>query len=158
MSHHGPSFAPTDRGGGWEEPSSRVVAMHLLIVDDDETVRASLRDALTTKELRVSVASDGQEALDRLAEGPVDLVLTDVRMGGVDGLDLLRRVRTGAPGVAVVVMTAHDDPRIVASASREGARAYLAKPLDLADLRALVARLIRERREGEGEEGADPFP
>jgi two-component system, response regulator YesN len=122
--------------------------MHLLIVDDDETVRASLRDALARKELQVSVAAGGQEALDRIAEGRVDLVLTDVRMPGVDGLELLRRVRARAPGVGVVLMTAYDDPRVLESATRDGACAYLAKPLDLLDLRALIDRLLRERTEG----------
>jgi DNA-binding NtrC family response regulator len=119
--------------------------MHVLVVDDDETVRASLGDALASAGVRVSVAAGGQEALDRMAAGPVDLLLTDVRMPGVDGLELLRRVRAGAPGVDVVLMTAYDDATVTTVAARAGARACLAKPLDLRDLRTLIDRLLRER-------------
>jgi DNA-binding NtrC family response regulator len=127
-------------------PRGRVI-MHVLVVDDDETVRASLGDALVSAGVRVSVAAGGQEALDRMAADPVDLLLTDVRMPGVDGLELLRRVRAGAPGADVVLMTAYDDAATALVAAREGARAYLAKPLDLRDLRTLIDRLLRERLE-----------
>jgi DNA-binding NtrC family response regulator len=119
--------------------------MHVLVVDDDETVRASLGDALASAGVRVSVAAGGQEALDRMAADPVDLLLTDVRMPGLDGLELLRRVRAGALGVDVVLMTAYDDATVATVAARAGARACLAKPLDLRDLRALIDRLLRER-------------
>jgi DNA-binding NtrC family response regulator len=129
--------------------------MHVLIVDDDETVRASLGDALASAGVRVSVAAGGQEALDRMAADPVDLLLTDVRMPGVDGLELLRRVRIRAPGVDVVLMTAYDDAGVAIAAAREGARACLGKPLDLCDLRSLLDRVFRERRDGVPE--PDPF-
>jgi DNA-binding NtrC family response regulator len=122
---------------------------HLLIVDDDSGVRASLSDALAMAGLRVSEASCGQDALDRLELEAVDLVLTDLRMPGLDGLELLRRVRAGAPGVDVVLMSAYDDAAASTVAAREGARAFLAKPLDLPDLRSLIGRLLRER-EGRG--------
>jgi DNA-binding NtrC family response regulator len=95
----------------------------------------------------VSVAAGGREALDRIAAGPVDLVLTDMRMPGMDGLELLRQIRARAPALDVVLMTAFDDAGVAVTAAREGARAYLAKPLDLPDLRALVARLLRERED-----------
>jgi DNA-binding NtrC family response regulator len=130
--------------------------MHVLIVDDDETVRASLGDALASAGVRVSVAAGGQEALDRMAADPVDLLLTDVRMPGVDGLELLRRVRIRAPGVDVVLMTAYDDAGVAVAAAREGARACLGKPLDLRDLRSLLDRVFRERRDGVPDPG--PFP
>jgi two-component system, NtrC family, nitrogen regulation response regulator GlnG len=129
--------------------------VHVLVVDDDETVRASL-DALACAEIRVTMAAGGQEALDRMAADPVDLVLSDVRMPGLDGLELLRRVRVRAPGADVVLMTAYDDVGVAIVAVREGARALLAKPLDLRDLRALIDRLRRER--GEGDSTGDPFP
>jgi DNA-binding NtrC family response regulator len=123
--------------------------MHVLVVDDDDTVRSSLRDALATAGVRVSTAASGREALERIAADPVDLVLADVRMPGMIGLELLRRVRAGArvgaPAAHVVLMTACDDPAIAVTAAREGARAFLNKPLDLAELRALVSRLLGER-------------
>jgi DNA-binding NtrC family response regulator len=122
--------------------------MHLLVVDDDETVRASLRDALTREGVRVSVAADGREAASLMGDDPADLVLTDVRMPGLGGLELLRLLRARAPGADVVLMTAYDDAITAVAAAQEGARAYLAKPLDLPELRSLIDRLLRERGEG----------
>jgi DNA-binding response OmpR family regulator len=122
--------------------------MHLLVVDDDAAVRASLRDALTADEVRVSEAAGGREALDLVRAGWVDVVLTDVRMPGVDGLELLRRVRALAPAVEVVLMTAWDDPDVRFEAARTGVRACLVKPLDLHILRALVEELRREHGRG----------
>jgi DNA-binding NtrC family response regulator len=121
------------------------VIRHLLIVDDDASVRASLEDALTVDGLRVSGACDGVEALERMASEQVDLVLTDVRMPRVDGLELLRRIRARMPAVDVVLMTAYDDMPVVDAAVRDGARDFLVKPLDLGVLRALVERLLGER-------------
>jgi two-component system, NtrC family, nitrogen regulation response regulator GlnG len=126
----------------------REAVMHLLVVDDDETVRASLQDALTKEGVRVSTASSARQALEHIAADPVDLVLTDVRMPGIDGLELLRLLRAGVAGADVVVMTAYDDDAVALTAAREGARAYLPKPLELSELRSLVDRLLRERGEG----------
>jgi DNA-binding NtrC family response regulator len=122
--------------------------MHLLVVDDDETVRASLRDALTREGVRVSVAANGREAASLMGDDPADLVLTDVRMPGLGGLELLRLLRARTPGADVLLMTAYDDATIAVAAAQEGARAYLAKPLDLTELRALIDRLLKERGEG----------
>jgi DNA-binding NtrC family response regulator len=121
------------------------MVLHLLIVDDDDTVRASLGDALRMDGLRVSEAADGREALDRLAADAVDLVLSDVRMPGLDGLELLRRLRDRAPAVEVVLMTAYDDPSVLAAAARGGARGFLVKPLDLGNLRDLINQLVADR-------------
>jgi DNA-binding NtrC family response regulator len=128
--------------------------MHLMVVDDDETVRASLRDALTRSGVRVSTAAGARQALERIAAQPVDLVLTDVRMPGMGGLELLRLLRVRAPGADVVLMSAYDDPTVAVVAVQEGARAYLAKPLDLSELRALIDRLVRERGEGRAPAGS----
>jgi DNA-binding NtrC family response regulator len=122
------------------------MAPHLLIVDDDRMVRESLADALERPDLRVSTAEDGQEALSLLAADPSELVLTDVRMPGMDGVELLRRIRERAPAVEVILMTAHDDMPSVVAAMREGAREFLVKPLDLGELRALVDRTLAEVR------------
>jgi DNA-binding NtrC family response regulator len=121
------------------------MVLHLLIVDDDDTVRASLGDALRMDGLRVSEAADGREALDRLAADAADLVLSDVRMPGLDGLELLRRLRDRAPAVEVVLMTAYDDPSVLAAAARGGARGFLVKPLDLGNLRDLINQLVADR-------------
>jgi DNA-binding NtrC family response regulator len=123
------------------------MAQHLLIVDDDPTVRASLADALDRRGLRVSTAGDGVQALSQLAANAVDLVLTDMRMPGIDGAELLRLIRERAPSVDVVLMTAYDDMPTVVAAMREGARDFLVKPLDLQEMRGLVDRLLADRQD-----------
>jgi DNA-binding NtrC family response regulator len=131
----------------WTLSLFRTVDMHLLIVDDDASVRASLRDALATPLTRVSEAANAREALARLGTDPADVVLSDVRMPGMDGIELLRRLREAAPAAFVVLMTACGDAADLAEAAAGGARACLNKPLDLAELRALMDRLARERKQ-----------
>ena len=131
---------------------------HLLIVDDDATVRESLADALDRDGVRVSTAGDGEEALSVLSRDRADLVLTDVRMPGIDGVELLRQIRGRAPGIEVILMTAHDDMPSVVAAMREGAREFLVKPLDLSELRALVERTLAESREAGSAGGAGAGP
>jgi DNA-binding NtrC family response regulator len=69
-------------------------------------------------------------------------------MPGLGGLELLRLLRARTPGADVVLMTAYDDATIAVAAAQGGARAYLAKPLDLTELRSLIDRLLKERGEG----------
>jgi DNA-binding NtrC family response regulator len=132
-----------------------MVEMHLLIVDDDASVRASLRDALATPLIRVSEAANAREALSRLGSDPADIVLSDVRMPGVDGIELLRRLRVAAPAASVVLMTSCGDAADLAEAAAAGgARACLNKPLDLIELRALMDRLVREQEQVRPQHGA----
>ena len=137
------------------------MAPHLLIVDDDPTVRESLADALERPSLTVSTAGSGEEALAHLGEDRADLILTDLRMPGMDGVELLRQIRARAPGVEVILMTAHDNMPSVVAAMREGAREFLVKPLHLGELRALVHRTLaetRERSQSEGDGAGIPSP
>ena len=118
--------------------------MRLLIVDDDASVRESLADALERPGLEVRAALDGANALHLLEEYPADLILTDVRMPKIDGVELLRRVRSQDPTVAVILMTAYDDMATVVEAMREGARDFLVKPLNLRELRKVLERCMAE--------------
>jgi len=90
----------------------------ILIVDDDAWIRDSLTDALSRSGNEVRTAENAEAALAALAESPADVVLTDVRMLGMDGLELLRLVKERAPDVAVVLMTAYDDLLTVSTAMR----------------------------------------
>jgi DNA-binding NtrC family response regulator len=117
----------------------------LLIVDDDPRVRASLPGAVKTEVAEVRVAEDAEQALAMMGSGPVDVVLTDVRMPGMDGLELLALLRERAPQVSVVLMTAYDDLPTVATAMREGAADFLVKPLELQQLRHVIRRVFEDR-------------
>jgi len=118
----------------------------LLVVDDDPRVRASLTGALAGDDLDVRAVDGAESALAALAERPADLVLTDVKMPGMDGIELLRTLKERAPKVDVVLMTAYQDLPTVAEAMREGAADFLVKPLDLHRLRAVLGRVYEDRQ------------
>jgi DNA-binding NtrC family response regulator len=118
----------------------------ILIVDDDPDIRESLPGGLSALGAEIATAKDGEEALALVGSGPPDVVLTDVRMPGLDGLELLRLLRQRAPAVDVILMTAYDDMPTVVTGMREGARDFLVKPLDLHHLRRVVAEVFEDRR------------
>ena len=119
---------------------------HILIVDDDETIRISLGEALDNSTTEVATAESAEKALSLLDNGLPDVVLSDIRMPGLDGIELLRTLRERAPGVDVVLMTAYDDMPTVVSAMREGAADFLSKPIDLHELRRVLGRVLEDRR------------
>ncbi|MFH1833492.1 MAG: response regulator, partial [bacterium] len=121
------------------------MAGSILIVDDDARIRKSLTLGLGAVADEVRSAEDAEKALSALAESPADVVLADVRMPGMDGLQLLRILRERVPGVSVIMMTAFDDLPTVATAMREGAVDFMVKPLDLHQLRRVIGRVLEDR-------------
>jgi DNA-binding NtrC family response regulator len=121
------------------------MSRRLLIVDDDARIRASLARSLRDVAGTVAVAASAEQALARIAESVPDIVLSDVRMPGLDGMELLRLVRERVPGVDVILMTAFDDLHLVAAAMRDGATDFLVKPLDLHVIRRLLERVYEDR-------------
>jgi len=128
---------------------------HVLVVDDDEIVRSGLAVNLERDGYRVSTAASGDEALACLAREGADLVLTDMVMDGVDGLELIRRVTARMPDLPIVVLTGHGTPANAVEAMRNGAADYILKPARpeeiahrirlVLDARDLRRRLVRER-------------
>jgi DNA-binding NtrC family response regulator len=117
----------------------------LLIVDDDPRIRTSLARALRDERTEVRTAEDGEHALAALGESAAGVVLADLKMPGMSGLDLLRLLRQRMPDVDVVLMTAYEDLPTVAAAMREGAADFLVKPLDLHQLRRVLDRAFEDR-------------
>jgi DNA-binding NtrC family response regulator len=118
----------------------------ILVVDDDTTIRTSLSEALANNATEVSTAEDAERALTLINENVPDVVLSDVRMPGLDGLALLKLLSERAPSVDVILMTAYDDMPTVVAAMREGACDFLVKPLDLHDLRRVLDSVFADRR------------
>jgi len=116
----------------------------ILVVEDDRRMAAFLDRALTYAGYRVDVAEDGERALTRAEEQPPDLVLLDVMLPGIDGLEVARRLRSGS-GVPILMLTAREglDDRIEGLDS--GADDYLAKPFALQELLARLRALLRGR-------------
>jgi CheY-like chemotaxis protein len=109
-----------------------MVFMRVLVVEDDEDFRLSLVDLLVKQGFDVASAEDAPAALG-LLEGS-DIMLTDISLAGMDGLELCGVAHSQRPSMGIVVMTGYDSPHKRAEASRNGARAYLAKPFEKDDL------------------------
>ena len=119
---------------------------HLLLVDDDQAAVSLLAEVLERERYQVATATSVQEALKRLGdEGPFDLILTDLRMPGASGLDLLRVAHDRFPATIVIVLTAFGDASAAAEAIRAGAYDFISKPYDLAELRLMISRSLERR-------------
>jgi DNA-binding NtrC family response regulator len=128
----------------------------VLVVDDDEAIRTATVESLTKSNREVRAAVDGEAALMGLDRWRPDVVLCDVRMPGLDGLELLGLLGERLPSADVIMMTAYDDMPTVVSAMRAGAVEFLVKPLDLHELRATVDRVFADRSERAREDEAQP--
>jgi DNA-binding NtrC family response regulator len=118
----------------------------VLIVDDDASIRETLELHFRGAGHDVATAVSAEDALSQLMNVDPTLVVTDVRMGGMDGLALLDTLRTRRPDVDVVVMTAFEDMRTAIGAMKAGAYDYLVKPLDLDQIDLVVERSVRDQR------------
>ena len=118
----------------------------IMVVDDDASIRETFEHHLTSAGHEVLTAADAMRALGELAAFEPALVITDVRMPGLSGLELLERVRAARPETDVVVITAHEDMTTAIAAMKAGAYDYLVKPLDLDHIDLVVARCLRDRR------------
>lgn len=122
------------------------VFARILIVDDDGDMRASLADLLTDEGYRVEAYQTGAEALAAVATVRPDLLITDLVMNGMQGMDLLRGAKQRDPSLAVVVITAFGTIESAVEAMRLGAFYYLTKPFKSRDLLLLVGRALEEKR------------
>ncbi len=119
---------------------------HVLVVDDDPLSREFLVEALRTLGLRASQAEGGEQGLRRALEMSPDLVLTDLRMPGTDGMALVEKLAAQVPGLPVVVVTAHGTVESAMRAMRLGAADFLLKPCSPENLELVVRRIDRTAR------------
>ncbi len=114
----------------------------VLIVEDDDALREALTDTLMLAGYRVLDAADGPAALELLAAEPVDIVVTDVQMQPMDGHELLLKIKSRAPQMPILMMTAYGTIERAVSAMRDGAGHYLVKPFEADELVETVARFL----------------
>ena len=121
-------------------------AQYCLIVDDEPRLRQVLVHLMRNDGFTCLEAGNGEEALEHLQRTPISLVMSDLRMPKMDGLELLRRVRGRWPDTAVVMITAVADVEVAVSCLAIGAMDYLTKPFHLEEVRARVAQALEKRR------------
>jgi len=115
--------------------------MHnILIIDDEEDILDVLSDVITSWGYLPIIARDGEDALEKFKEVPVDLVLSDIRMPKIDGLSLLERIKKASPNTIVILLTGHPSIESAVRAMKDGAFDYLTKPINLDELKVKIDR------------------
>ncbi len=125
-----------------EKPSSIDKDRSVLIVDDEKNIRLTLAQALKVLDISIDTAANGEEALLKLNEKEFDLLLLDLSMPGVDGMEVLRRVKEIRPGTRVIVLSAYLTPQVTEDAIAHGATATIPKPLVPEEIRDAVRRTV----------------
>jgi DNA-binding NtrC family response regulator len=120
--------------------------LEVLVLDDEPIVGKSLRMALSKLGLKVEVFEDPAAAMKRIDEKTFDVVVTDVVMGDIDGIQVLERVMQRSPRTKVVIITAFAMMEMARKAMERGAFDFIAKPFDAAEIRAIVSRAIEAQR------------
>jgi DNA-binding NtrC family response regulator len=120
----------------------------ILIVDDEKNIRLTLSSALEALTISADTASTGEEALQKLAEKPFKLMLLDLKLPGMDGLEVLRQVNDKYPEMKVIMITAYGSIEVAVEAMRIGAVDFLQKPFDPSVVRDMVSRVLQAPPEG----------
>ncbi|MDR0909748.1 MAG: sigma-54 dependent transcriptional regulator [Spirochaetaceae bacterium] len=118
----------------------------ILVVDDEKNIRSGLAAALELEDYNVAEAEDGNAGWKRFQKGDIDLVITDLKMPGLSGEELLRRISSETPGVPVIVLTGHGTVENAVEAMRDGAYDFLTKPLNIDHLNLIVKRALENRQ------------
>ncbi len=120
----------------------------ILIVDDEETLTWSMAKSLSKDKdkYEVMIANNGKEALNVLEHERIDLVISDIRMPDINGLDLLVRIKKEFPQTKVIIMTAYGSSDVQKEANRRGSLYYVEKPFEISDIRKIILDLIGKKK------------
>ena len=117
----------------------------LLIIDDEKNIREGLAANFELEDYNVKTAATGEEGLALIEKGDIDLVITDLRMPGISGEQVLAKVSSETPGIPVIILTGHGSIDSAVDAMRHGAYDFLTKPLNLDQLSLIVKRALEGR-------------
>jgi CheY-like chemotaxis protein len=132
--------------------------MRILIVDDEKIKRVTLADDLTSQGHEVVAAADGQEALGELEQARFDVVVTDLKMPNIDGLELLKRIKQGRwSDMEVIMMTAYGSIPVAVEAVKSGAYDFITKPFRNEDIFPLLARIERQKNPPDNRGAGEPL-
>ncbi|MCL2810066.1 MAG: sigma-54 dependent transcriptional regulator [Treponema sp.] len=121
------------------------MTFHILVIDDEKNIREGLAEYLRTDGYDVVCAENGEEGWNLFNKGDIDLIITDLKMPGLSGEELMKRILTQSPGFPVIILTGHGTIDIAVSAMRMGAWDFLSKPVDLDHLSLKVKRALEAR-------------
>jgi DNA-binding NtrC family response regulator len=116
--------------------------MRLLVVDDEPIVGKRLKQVFGKIGIVIETYTDSAAALAAMTEKPFDIVVTDLKMEGIDGIEVLKRVRAMNPETRVIIITGYASPDTAEQADREGVFAFLAKPFRLDELKQVIYRAM----------------
>ncbi len=119
----------------------------VLMVDDEEDFVTTLSERMKIRDLDSDVALDGEQALQRVEDDIPDVMVLDLKMPGIDGLEVLRRVKKAYPQIPVVILTGHGSEKDEAEARRLGAFEYLQKPVDIEKLVQVLRKAYKSKVE-----------
>lgn len=117
----------------------------ILVIDDEENIRNGLVSNFEMEDYNVKTAKNGKEGLSLVEKGDIDLVVTDLKMDGISGEEVLRRITTETPGIPVIVLTGHGSIDAAVDAMKNGAYDFLTKPLNLDQLNMIAKRALENR-------------
>ena len=144
---------PIHLSSGWKQMIS------ILVVDDEQGMRDFLKIMLKKQGYQVQTANNGENALSALQEGPFDLVISDIRMPGASGLDLLGSIKERHPDLPVIMITAFASPDDAVIAMKNGAFDYISKPFNIEEIKSVVdSATSRKSKSGPASQKSDSFP
>ena len=121
----------------------------LLIVDDERIIREGISNIVDWEELEISLpstAQNGIEAYSRIVNNPPDIVITDIKMPGMDGLELAQKIKDHFPGIIVVVLSGYGEFELVRKAMEYGVKYYLLKPCGKEEITKIMGRILKEMK------------
>ena len=121
-------------------------SLNILIIDDDQSIRTSCRQVLSRSNYVVEVAADGHEGLELMKKRAFDILILDLKMPGIDGMDVLKRMETVSPDTIVIVITGYATVESAVQAMKAGAYDFVPKPFTPDELRVVVRRAAEKRK------------
>jgi DNA-binding NtrC family response regulator len=116
----------------------------ILVVDDEKHVRVLFERVLVKEGYQVECAASGSEAIDKLANHSFDLVVTDLKMDGLDGLDLIKKGKRAKQDLPFILISGYGTAQTAVSAAKEGVDVFLMKPIDMTELKSAVKKALRK--------------
>lgn len=134
-----------DKLNNRKEENTETVAPRILVIDDEEIIRNLLTDVLSDAGHEVIALASPEEAMEKVKEMPFEVVITDLKMPGMDGIEVLRKIKKVDSDISVIVVTGYSTVETAVDAMREGAYDYINKPFNAEEIKIVVSKAIERR-------------